>query len=169
MFYSLSEFQDFPAAVSSTSFFPVTWMLSNKLNCLLNTLTFIRRQCCLYVDKVLLTLSVSALLTSNLVKRPGNFRTQWKTPRRRGYTFNLTTEPVNWLLLPLWQFICSITQQFLDVRFAVEKWAVQQQNGPQHSSSGLLLGSMEKDLCDLTCLWGGPYPRQHTANHGATG
>lgn len=41
-------------------------------------------------------------------KQTGDFRTQQKTPRGRVSLFNLTTEPVNWLLLPLWQFMCSV-------------------------------------------------------------
>lgn len=38
-----------------------------------------------------------------------DFRTQWETTRGRVSLFNLTTEPVSWLLLPLWHFICSVT------------------------------------------------------------
>lgn len=60
-----------------------------------------------------------------------------ETLRRRGYIFNLTTEPVSWLLLPLWQFICSV-KQFLDVTIAIEKWAVRQQKGPQCSTQASL-------------------------------
>lgn len=41
---------------------------------------------------------------SCLFRHPSDFRTQWETWRGRGNSFNLTTEPVSLLLLPVKEF-----------------------------------------------------------------
>lgn len=88
---------------------PVFWMLSNRLDSVLHSQSG-RNSLCLLIYWIFTSLSVLVGVSIFLPwqhhasRHPSDFRTQWETQRGRGNSFNLTTEPVSLLLLPVREF-----------------------------------------------------------------
>lgn len=86
--------------------------------------------------------------------------------------FNLTTEPVSLLLLPLRQFTHSLKtvpwcKSWNREVLCIAATAVQTAWEPKPQRH--FWWPVDEDLCVLTCLWKVPYTRQCTASHGAAG